>query len=101
MVPLGRGRHPRDREVPAGGCRRARGQATAQGGVPAQRGRRYAALHRRGPPPGSGLHKLYITVTALKVPTTKLNAKSSCALLGFTGAGNTIARATLVMTAEG
>jgi phosphatidylethanolamine-binding protein (PEBP) family uncharacterized protein len=48
------------------------------------------------PPVGSGVHDYYITVTALDVPKTGLGPTTSAALLGFTIAGHTIARGTLV-----
>ena len=48
------------------------------------------------PPAGSGLHELYLTVTALDVPKSGVEATASPALLGFTIGGHTIARATLV-----
>jgi len=48
------------------------------------------------PPAGSGLHEYYLTVTALDVPKSGVDATASPALLGFTIGGHTIARATLV-----
>jgi len=48
------------------------------------------------PPAGSGLHEFYLTVTALDVPKSGVDATASPALLGFTIGGHTIARATLV-----
>jgi phosphatidylethanolamine-binding protein (PEBP) family uncharacterized protein len=48
------------------------------------------------PPAHSGVHDYYITVTALDVPKTGLNAATSGALLGFTIDSHTIGRATLV-----
>ncbi|MEZ0094879.1 YbhB/YbcL family Raf kinase inhibitor-like protein [Streptacidiphilus sp. EB129] len=48
------------------------------------------------PPAHSGVHDYYITVTALDVPSTGLNADTSGALLGFTIDSHTIARATLL-----
>jgi phosphatidylethanolamine-binding protein (PEBP) family uncharacterized protein len=48
------------------------------------------------PPAGSGLHEYYITITALRVAKTGLGTDASAAYLGFTIAGHTLARATLV-----
>jgi Raf kinase inhibitor-like YbhB/YbcL family protein len=48
------------------------------------------------PPAGSGVHEYYLTVTALSVATTGLGPDASAAYLGFTVAGQTLARATLV-----
>jgi Raf kinase inhibitor-like YbhB/YbcL family protein len=48
------------------------------------------------PPPGSGVHDYYITVTALDEPSTGLGATTSGALLGFEIDSHTIARATIV-----
>jgi len=48
------------------------------------------------PPAGSGVHKYYLTVTALSVPKTGLGPDAGAAYLGFTIAGHTLARATLV-----
>jgi len=48
------------------------------------------------PPAGSGLHEYYLTVTALDVPKSGVDATASTALLGFTIGSHTIARATLV-----
>ena len=48
------------------------------------------------PPAHSGVHDYYVTVTALDVPRTGLNATTSGALLGFTIDSHTLARATLV-----
>jgi Raf kinase inhibitor-like YbhB/YbcL family protein len=52
------------------------------------------------PPAGSGLHYYYITVTALDVPKSGVIADASGAFLGFTIAGHTIARATLICPTE-
>lgn len=51
------------------------------------------------PPAGSGVHEYYLTVTALSVATTGLGPDASGAYLGFTVAGHTLARATLVCPA--
>jgi Raf kinase inhibitor-like YbhB/YbcL family protein len=48
------------------------------------------------PPAGSGVHEYYVTVTALSVPKTGLDENASAAYLGFTIAGPTLARATLI-----
>jgi Raf kinase inhibitor-like YbhB/YbcL family protein len=48
------------------------------------------------PPPGSGVHEYYLTVTALSAAKTGLGPDASAAYLGFTIAGQTLARATLV-----
>jgi Raf kinase inhibitor-like YbhB/YbcL family protein len=48
------------------------------------------------PPTDSGVHEYYLTVTALSVATTGLGPDASAAYLGFTIAGQTLARATLV-----
>jgi Raf kinase inhibitor-like YbhB/YbcL family protein len=48
------------------------------------------------PPPKSGIHEYYITVTALDVSTTGLKSATSGALLHFTIGGHTLARATIV-----
>jgi Raf kinase inhibitor-like YbhB/YbcL family protein len=48
------------------------------------------------PPAGSGVHEYYLTVTALSVAKTGLGPDASAAYLGFTIAGQTLARATLV-----
>jgi Raf kinase inhibitor-like YbhB/YbcL family protein len=48
------------------------------------------------PPPGSGVHEYYITVTALGVPKTGVDQKASAAYLGFAIGGQTLARATLI-----
>jgi Raf kinase inhibitor-like YbhB/YbcL family protein len=48
------------------------------------------------PPAGSGVHEYYLTVTALSAATTGLDRNASAAYLGFTIAGLTVARATLV-----
>jgi Raf kinase inhibitor-like YbhB/YbcL family protein len=48
------------------------------------------------PPPGSGVHDYYITVTALNEPATGLGAATSGALLGFEIDSHTIARATII-----
>jgi Raf kinase inhibitor-like YbhB/YbcL family protein len=48
------------------------------------------------PPAGSGLHEYYLTVTALSAAKTGLGQNASAAYLGFTIAGLTLARATLI-----
>ena len=48
------------------------------------------------PPAGSGVHEYYLTVTALSVAATGVGPDASAAYLGFTIAGHTLARATLV-----
>jgi Raf kinase inhibitor-like YbhB/YbcL family protein len=48
------------------------------------------------PPAGSGVHNYYITVTALDIEKSGLDANASAAYLGFAIAPHTIARATLV-----
>ena len=48
------------------------------------------------PPAHSGIHDYYVTVTALDIPRTGLNATTSGALLGFTIDSHTLARATMV-----
>jgi Raf kinase inhibitor-like YbhB/YbcL family protein len=48
------------------------------------------------PPVGSGLHSYYITVTALDVDKSGVDAGASAAYVGFAIAGHTLARATLV-----
>jgi len=48
------------------------------------------------PPAGSGVHEYFLTVTALNVAKTGLDENASAAYLGFTIAGNTLARATLI-----
>ncbi len=48
------------------------------------------------PPANSGIHDYYLTVTALDIPKTGLPPTTTGALLGFTIAGHTLARATLV-----
>jgi Raf kinase inhibitor-like YbhB/YbcL family protein len=48
------------------------------------------------PPASSGVHEYYITVTALSVPKTGLGENASAAYLGFTIAGQALARATLI-----
>jgi Raf kinase inhibitor-like YbhB/YbcL family protein len=48
------------------------------------------------PPPGSGPHYYYITVTALNEASTGLNSATSPALLGFEIGAHTTARATIV-----
>jgi Raf kinase inhibitor-like YbhB/YbcL family protein len=53
------------------------------------------------PPAGSGEHDYYLTVTALDVPKSGVDATASPALLGFTIGSHTIARATLVCPTVG
>jgi Raf kinase inhibitor-like YbhB/YbcL family protein len=48
------------------------------------------------PPAGSGVHNYYITVTALDVEKTGLDANASAAYFGFAVGPHTIARATIV-----
>jgi Raf kinase inhibitor-like YbhB/YbcL family protein len=48
------------------------------------------------PPKGSGVHEYYITVTALDVEKSGLDANASAAYLGFAIGPHTIARATIV-----
>ncbi len=48
------------------------------------------------PPAGSGVHEYFLTVTALNVAKTGLDENASAAYLGFTIAGHTLARATLI-----
>jgi len=48
------------------------------------------------PPADSGVHEYYLTVTALGVAKAGLGQDASAAYLGFTIAGQTLARATLV-----
>jgi Raf kinase inhibitor-like YbhB/YbcL family protein len=48
------------------------------------------------PPAGSGLHSYYITVTALDVDKSGIDANASAAYVGFAIGGHTLARATLV-----
>lgn len=48
------------------------------------------------PPAGSGVHRYYITVSALDVARLELDAGASPAFLGFNAGPHTIARATLV-----
>jgi Raf kinase inhibitor-like YbhB/YbcL family protein len=58
-----------------------------------------AGAHRYvggAPPAGSGVHEYYLTVTALSVAKTGLDQNASAAYLGFTIAGHTLARATLI-----
>ncbi len=49
-----------------------------------------------GAPPAGGVHEYYLTVTALSVAKTGLDQNASAAYLGFTIAGHTLARATLI-----
>jgi Raf kinase inhibitor-like YbhB/YbcL family protein len=53
------------------------------------------------PPAGSGIHDYYITVTALDIAKTGVGPNASGALLGFTIAAHTIARATIVCPTPG
>jgi len=58
-----------------------------------------AGMHRyigAAPPPGSGVHNYYITITALDEAKSGLGAEASGAFLGFNIGGHTIARATLI-----
>jgi len=58
-----------------------------------------AGMHRYvggAPPAGSGFHNYYITVSALDIPKSGLGPDATGAFLGFTIAGHTIARATMV-----
>ena|SRR3984957_9058367 len=48
------------------------------------------------PPAGSGVHNYHVTVTALDVEKTGLDANASAAYLGFAIGGHTIARAFIV-----
>ena len=48
------------------------------------------------PPPGTGVHEYRITVTALDVRTSGVDATASAALLGFTIAAHTIGRAVII-----
>lgn len=48
------------------------------------------------PPAGSGVHRYYITVTALDVDRLELDANASPALMAFTAGPHTIARGTLL-----
>ncbi|MEV4570393.1 YbhB/YbcL family Raf kinase inhibitor-like protein [Nonomuraea sp. NPDC049419] len=52
------------------------------------------------PPAGHGEHRYFITVHALDVEDIGVPAEATPAYLGFTMAGHTLARATLVATAE-
>jgi Phosphatidylethanolamine-binding protein len=47
-------------------------------------------------PAGSGRHSYYITVTALVVERSGVDAGASAAYVGFVIGGHTVARATLV-----
>jgi Raf kinase inhibitor-like YbhB/YbcL family protein len=58
-----------------------------------------AGMHRyvgAAPPPGTGIHHYYLTVTALDVAKIGVGSDASAAFLGFNVSGHTIARATLV-----
>ena len=62
-----------------------------------------AGMHRYvggAPPAGSGVHEYTITVSALDTPTSGVGSDASGAFLGFTIAGHTIARATLICPTE-
>jgi Raf kinase inhibitor-like YbhB/YbcL family protein len=48
------------------------------------------------PPPHSGIHNYYLTVTALDIDTAGLDRNASAAYMGFAVAGHTIARAFIV-----
>ncbi|MEV4346430.1 YbhB/YbcL family Raf kinase inhibitor-like protein [Actinoplanes sp. NPDC049596] len=52
------------------------------------------------PPAGDGPHRYFITVHALDVETIGVPAEATPAYLTFTMAGHTLARATIVATAE-
>ena len=58
-----------------------------------------AGMHRYiggAPPPGTGIHHYYITVTALDVPKIGVGANVTPAFLGFMVSQHTLARATLI-----
>ena len=48
------------------------------------------------PPPNSGIHNYYLTVTALDVDTSGVDKNASAAYMGFAIGGHTIARAFIV-----
>jgi len=52
------------------------------------------------PPPGTGTHRLYIVVHAVDVETLGLSPKATPVMLAFNLAAHTLARATLVPTAQ-
>jgi hypothetical protein len=61
-----------------------------------------AGLHQylgAAPPPGSGVHNYYITVTALNVPKVSVPASSSAAVVGSFVAAHAIGRGFVVPTA--
>ena len=76
------------------------GASLPDGAVQFPNDARLARFIGGAPPAGHGPHRYYFTVHALDVEDVGLPAESTPALLGFTMATHTLARATLVATAE-
>ena len=76
------------------------GSGLPDGAVQFPNDARMARFIGGAPPAGHGPHRYYITVHALDVEDVGLPAESTPAFLGFTMATHTLARATLVATAE-
>jgi Raf kinase inhibitor-like YbhB/YbcL family protein len=76
------------------------GSGLPDGAVQFPNDARLARFIGAAPPAGHGPHRYYITVHALDVEDVGIPAESTPAFLGFTMAQHTLARATIVATAE-
>jgi Raf kinase inhibitor-like YbhB/YbcL family protein len=76
------------------------GSGLPDGAVQFPNDARLARFVGAAPPAGHGPHRYYITVHALDVEDIAIPAESTPAFLGFTMATHTLARATIIATAE-
>lgn len=76
------------------------GSSLPDGAVQFPNDARLARFVGAAPPAGHGPHRYYITVHALDVEDIGIPAASTPAFLGFTMAPHTLARATIIATAE-
>ncbi len=76
------------------------GSGLPDGAVQFPNDARLARFIGGAPPAGHGPHRYYITVHAIDVEDIGIPAESTPAFLGFTMATHTLARATLIATAE-
>ncbi|WP_211342611.1 YbhB/YbcL family Raf kinase inhibitor-like protein [Amnibacterium kyonggiense] len=76
------------------------GSGLPKGAIQLPNDARAARFIGAAPPAGHGEHRYFITVHALDVPKIEVPADAAAAFLGFTMFSHTLARATIVATAE-
>ncbi|AGL15184.1 YbhB/YbcL family Raf kinase inhibitor-like protein [Actinoplanes sp. N902-109] len=86
--------------IPAAVTSLPAGAELPQGAVQLPNDARLPQYIGAAPPAGDGEHRYFITVHALDVEDLGVPAESTPAFLTFTMAGHTLARATIVATAE-